>query len=460
MPKTFEILKYFPDFHHAVDRNKLLYHVVDVIATRIQEIENDMIGVMKAHWIDAAEDIDDLEKIAALYGIELEDYEDLEQFRTKIQDIIRLYLAGPGTVPSLFEFVAIALKKYDIEMERDEDGNVEIIRPVNGDEFRSQGRIYFDGKEDYIELYENPKIEKRYGKIAVRHRETWSLKNQGFFGYYPEITIHEHNSRTINPVLFNRSTGHALGFRGIIPENGALIITADQDGYLNLAELDGADVKDRIYCLKGAQLDQSKFNEDESKFAIYKPEWAFNEASFAESFNGNENPPIFNIPVPSIPVRESEWEFRIMKSEFNGSRFNDDAFTFPDRPVGIFDVTCFDESVFLIAPSANIAMKWEEHQRAMFEVIVPCELGTKQIESAPDDEQDSRFIEPLLRVSKLVERVKPAGVKSLVKYRDDGWILGDSVLRSGSVIDSIGINCKSTSLIKLKEEANLNGTDI
>ena len=100
-----------------------------------------MIGVMKSHWIKTVEDIDDLEKIAALYGIEREEYEDINQFRTKIEDIIRLYLAGPGTVPSVIEFIAIALRKYNIEPERNEDGSLTIIHPVDGDESRT--RCYF-----------------------------------------------------------------------------------------------------------------------------------------------------------------------------------------------------------------------------------------------------------------------------------------------------------------------------
>lgn len=440
MPKTFEILKYFPDFHQAIDRRKLLYHVVDVIASRLQEIENDMVSVMKSHWIEAAEDIDDLEKIAALYGIEREDYEDLEQFRTKIKDIIRLYLSGPGTVPSIIEFIAIALRKYKVEIERDEDGNVEIIYPVDGNVFRSRSRIYFDDGEDYIEIYENPKIEKSYRKSTVLHGETWFMRNRGFFGYYPEITFYGYDLRTINPILFNRSMGHAIGFKGIIPENGELKMKANKEGYLESAELDGRDVKNRIFFIKGSQFDRCEF--DKARFAIYEPKWASNEIGCEQSLKVEENPPI---PIPSFPVGESEWEFRIAKSRFDCSRFNEAAFTLRDEPVGIFNLTVFNKSVFLTDPSAGLEMKGEEHQRAMFEVILPCKLGIYA------EEQKRQFIEPLQRVSRLVERIKSAGVKTLVKYRDDGWILGESVLRSGSATEGTGIGCKSTSLIKLEE---------
>lgn len=447
MPKTFEILKYFPDFHQAVDRRKLLYHVTDAIASRIQEIENEMIGVMKSHWIEAAEDIDELERIAALYGIEREEYEDTNQFRARIKEIILLYLSGPGTVPSVIAFIAIALRKYNVEIERDDEGNIVLIHPVEDKEFRSQSRIYFGEEEGYIEIYENPMIRKSFAN-SVRYRESWLVKNQGFFNYYPEITIHGYNSRTINPILFNRSKGHILGFRGVIPEKSMLRITANNEGNLDMAELDGRDVKNRMFSLYGSQFDRCNFDDKESRFPIYKPEWAFNEIGFAESLKGEENPPVFEIPLPSIPVGESEWEFRIAKSEFNGSKFDEDAFIFPEDAVGIFDTTHFDNSVFLFDPSAELEMKWEEHQRAMFEVILPCELGIKQINSTNAEEQKRQFIEPLQRVSRVVERIKPAGVKVLVRYGDNEWILGDSVLRSASATEGIGIYCKSALLIK------------
>ena len=148
MPRILEILKYFPNFYLATDEGKLLYHVVDSIASMIQGIENDMFGVLKSHWIKTVEDIDDLEKIAALYGIEREDYEDINQFRTKIEDVIRLYLAGPGTVPAVIEFIAIALRKYNIEPERNKEGSLALIHHVDNDESRT--RCYFKGLNDTL----------------------------------------------------------------------------------------------------------------------------------------------------------------------------------------------------------------------------------------------------------------------------------------------------------------------
>lgn len=454
MPKTLEILKYFPNFFQAMDEGKLLYHVVDSIASKVREIENDMIGIMKSHWIKAVEDIDDLEKIAAIYGIEREDYEDINQFRTKIEDIIRLYLAGLGTVPSVIEFIAIALRKYGIEVERNEDGSIVIIHPVDGDE--SKTRCYFKGShnspeinENFVEINENPILEKNYTDNAIRHLHKWFLENRGFFDSCPEITFRGYNSRTINPVIFNRKTGQALGFRGIVPEKSVLKLTANEEGFLGTAELDGTDVKSKMFSLKISQFDRCSFDEENSRFEIFKPYWVLSKARFA----GDKHPQFF----PVVSVGESEWGFRIGESTFNGpvfdesaftfpekpagvfnetyfdesvfqidftafngSKFDEDAFTFPDELSGVFDETCFDESVFLVDFSAGLEMKWTENQRAMFEVILPYSLGLKQMNSTDIRERKSQFMEPLQSVSKIVERVKPIGVKVLIKYNCEG----------------------------------------
>jgi hypothetical protein len=458
VPRTLEILKYFPNFYLATDEGKLLYHVVDSITSRIQGIENDMFGVLKSHWIKAVEEIDDLEKIAVLYGIEREDYEDINQFRTKVEDTIRLYLAGPGTIPAIVEFIAIALRKYDIEPERNKDGSLALIHPVDNDESRT--RCCFNGlndsaelKDNFIEINENPILEKNYTENVIRHLHNWSLENKGFFDSYPEITFRGYAARTINPVIFNRGTGQVLGFKGIVPEKSVLKLKANEEGFLNTAELNGDDVKNMIFSLKISQFDRCNFDEDRSRFAIFKPYWVLSKAKFTGHLKEEKHPQFF----PMIPVGESEWEFRIGESTFNGpvfnedtstfpekpagiinethfddsvfqidfsffngSKFGNDAFTFPDKLSGIFDEVRFDESIFLVDFSAGIEIKWTENQRATFEAILPYSLGLKQMKSTDSRERKSQFMEPLKSVTKIVEHVKPIGVKVLIKYNCKG----------------------------------------
>ena len=135
--------------------------------------------------------------------------------------------------------------------------------------------------ENFIEINENPILEKNYTENAIRHLHKWFLENRGFFDSYPEITFRGYNARTINPVIFNRSTGQALGFRGIVPEKSVLKLTANEEGFLDTAELDGTDVKNKMFSLKVSQFDRCNFDEDNSRFAIFKPYWVLSKAKSA-----------------------------------------------------------------------------------------------------------------------------------------------------------------------------------
>ena len=156
---------------------------------------------------------------------------------------------------------------------------------------------------------------------------------------------------------------------------------------------------------------------------VGESEWEFRIGE--STFNG----PVFDEAAFTFPEKPAgvfnethfdESVFRIDFSAFNGSKFDEDAFTFPDELSGIFDEARFDESIFLIDFSAGLEMKWTENQRAMFEVILPYSLGLKQMNSTDIRERKSQFMEPLQSVSKIVERVKPIGVKVLIKYNCKG----------------------------------------
>ncbi|MPN52400.1 hypothetical protein SDC9_200061 [bioreactor metagenome] len=151
------------------------------------------------------------------------------------------------------------------------------------------------------------------------------------------------------------------------------------------------------------RIGESTFNGpvfDENTFTFpEKPAGVFNETHFDESV------------------------FRIDFSSFNGSKFDEDAFTFPDKLSGSFDEARFDESIFLIDFSAGLEMKWAENQRAMFEVILPYNLGLKQMSATDIRERKRQFMEPLQSVSKIIGLVKPIGVKVLIKYDYKGHYL-------------------------------------
>src|SRR3569833_524176 len=71
--KTDRILNLLPGTFRYAPRPEVLYALVDVFGRELLSAENTLAAVMAAHWVDYAdrgsEAIDDLAKIAALYGL-------------------------------------------------------------------------------------------------------------------------------------------------------------------------------------------------------------------------------------------------------------------------------------------------------------------------------------------------------------------------------------------------------
>lgn len=122
MAKTEKILKHLPDLYGKFDRRSLLYWMMDVFGQRMQEAENDLVEVMKTHWIDYAEDIKDLALIGSLYGVKTEDFEipgseddenlrrmKLDIFKHRLKDTIQAYLEGGGTLRAVWMLTKASL---------------------------------------------------------------------------------------------------------------------------------------------------------------------------------------------------------------------------------------------------------------------------------------------------------------------------------------------------------------
>lgn len=71
--KTDRILSYLPDTFRVLPRPSALYSVADAFGNELLLAENSLAAVMLAHWVDhadrGAEFVDDLARIAALYGL-------------------------------------------------------------------------------------------------------------------------------------------------------------------------------------------------------------------------------------------------------------------------------------------------------------------------------------------------------------------------------------------------------
>ncbi len=129
--KTDRILSYLPGTFRPSPQRSALYALVDAFGSELLQAENSLAAIMQAHWVDhadrGAEVIDDLARIAALYGLaprcQNKDNngeekscrlpsrcdETVEEFREHLKRYIRTFLEGTVTVQGILRVTAETL---------------------------------------------------------------------------------------------------------------------------------------------------------------------------------------------------------------------------------------------------------------------------------------------------------------------------------------------------------------
>ncbi|HMH53347.1 MAG TPA: hypothetical protein VK548_24140 [Candidatus Acidoferrum sp.] len=111
--KTERILGYLPSTFRARPRPTALYALADAFGGELLNAENTLAELMLAHWVDHADEgksvIDDLARLAALYGLAPSSEEDVEQFRDHLKRYVRTLLQGTVTVQGVLRVAAEAL---------------------------------------------------------------------------------------------------------------------------------------------------------------------------------------------------------------------------------------------------------------------------------------------------------------------------------------------------------------
>src|SRR5215468_5926361 len=117
--KTDRILSYLPRTFQTSPRPPVLYSLVDAFGNELLLGENSLAAVMLAHWVDFADtnaaEINDLEKLASLYGLaprrddDEKILETVEEFREHLKHYVRTFLEGTTTVQGILRISAEAL---------------------------------------------------------------------------------------------------------------------------------------------------------------------------------------------------------------------------------------------------------------------------------------------------------------------------------------------------------------
>jgi hypothetical protein len=111
--KSDRIISYLPETFQKRPSGPALRAVVDAFGRQLQDAENSLAAVMQAHWVDyadlLAEEIDDLARIGALYGLAPRNDEGVEEFREHLKRYVRTFLEGTVTVQGVLRITAEAL---------------------------------------------------------------------------------------------------------------------------------------------------------------------------------------------------------------------------------------------------------------------------------------------------------------------------------------------------------------
>lgn len=111
--KTERILGYLPLTFQVAAGRSALRAVAGAFGSELLTAENSLAALMRAHWVDHADKgaqvIEDLEQLAALYGLAPREDETVEEFREHLKRYVRTFLEGTVTVRGILRVTSEAL---------------------------------------------------------------------------------------------------------------------------------------------------------------------------------------------------------------------------------------------------------------------------------------------------------------------------------------------------------------
>lgn len=374
MPKRDVILSRFPDFFEAQDPQKLLYQVVGALAGPLERLSHQLVEVMWAHWVNRAQDVHDLERIAALYGVSRFDGEPRERFRRRLKALVRILLGGTATPAAVLQ-VAAATLGLDIW---DEAGRPQLVpgQQPNITLARANGRTA------PIALVETPWKAVEPEEALCVNGQRLGFHQDDFEPVVPIIVITGLGDRTVQPVITNLTNGQVIGYLDTVPDGQRLVIAPD-----GTARLEGRDVPNRLFSMQGGFYDRDAFDRERTRFVLRRPRGAFDLAGLSRPGFTFANWPT-QVQTPALPRGDSDWHVTATIGRFGRTAYGRCVWDASDPQQfrqGQFDHTGWNASIFQLEPSLKVALRWQERERATFEVRVPWSLVRRGPERVDQD---------------------------------------------------------------------------
>lgn len=237
MSRTNQIISRFPAFYRSGDSENLFYQFIGVFAGVLDAAEEDLIRVMRTHWVNTADnegskgfdatEKGDLDKIFALYLESLggtvllkqgtrrtgeEGKADDALYRTRILGLIQVLKNGASTKSGIVDIVA---------------ANLGILPDLP---FAQEAR----GRIGIIEFL--PEITSEISGLSVALFEEIVLTNDSPVPVIPEFRLHFHDDLPvplINPRIVLPVVQQSIQFKGTIKPGDDLYFLSDGGGLHN-----------------------------------------------------------------------------------------------------------------------------------------------------------------------------------------------------------------------------------
>lgn len=239
MSRTDQIIGRFPDFYQSGETENLLYQFIGVFAKSLDIAEEDLLALMRTHWVNTADnqgskgfdalEKGDLDKIFALYleslgatallkqgarGTGAQGKKDDDRYRTRIMGVIRVLQNGAATKAGIVDIVS---------------ANLGILPDLP----------YAKAAHDSIRIVEFlPEIEGNdLPPLQVELFKSFTLENDSPVPVIPEFRLHikdnlPDSATLINPRIVNTDTGQFVQFPGSVRKGADLYFLSDGSGLI------------------------------------------------------------------------------------------------------------------------------------------------------------------------------------------------------------------------------------
>ncbi len=344
-------------------------------------------SVQRAHWFDATPDLAEAAALAGLLDIPVEDFHaDLREYRAWVHALVDGAVTA-GLVTR--EAIRVVVDRYGSGFQA--AAGIDLFGPLRAwppPEEAGDGRL--------PELRENPRRTRFLRLPETGGWEPLSRLTVTNGGLDPApwavvLTGTEHHGEYV-PFLANRTTGHAVVWRGAIGVGQRLVIApAAADRTRLRATLEGVDVSDRLDVYPDLRA-------------------ALRDDAHAADRLGATDPAL---PVAPLAPGDNElWFLPLAHFDTPGlSRFllalADDALR-----TGRFDQTLYDESLFAQQPRVAASVAWVEVAPASLELVVPGQA----LSTLPEDTEAGLAARERLAVGlgSALDRCAAAGVATAV----------------------------------------------